>query len=100
MTLQEIACCIGAVDLEALLSAAVLRGEPHVVKHRARVQQLRIEAQTAPLACQRAEQIHSGGVVEQQRRLGIPHHFNFPRHSAIRNAEIKWMCHMQCLCRS
>ena len=40
---QEVAGGIGSVDLEAIVLATVLVSETHVVKHRSRVEQLRIE---------------------------------------------------------
>ena len=43
--LQEIPRRIGAVDLEALVGAAVGLGQAHVVKHRSRIEQFRIEFQ-------------------------------------------------------
>ena len=40
---QEVAGGIGSVDLEAIVLTFVLVSETHVMKHRSRVEQLRIE---------------------------------------------------------
>lgn len=50
MAAEEVASEVGAVDLEAVVRARMLRGEPHVVKHRACIEQFRIEAEAAALA--------------------------------------------------
>jgi hypothetical protein len=42
------------------------------VEHRAGVQKLAIELQAAALSGERAPVIDAAGMVEQQRRLGIP----------------------------
>ena len=51
---QEVARGVRAVHLETLIGAAVLRRQPHVVKHRARIEQFGIERQAAPRPGQRA----------------------------------------------
>ena len=90
---QEVAGGIGAVDLEALIGAGVLLGQAHVVEHGAGIEQLGIEAQTAPLAGERAPVIDAARMVEQQRRLGIPDQFgHFARQFAVGNDDPRyWM---------
>src|ERR1700741_412479 len=68
---QESAGRIRSVDLEALLGAAVLWGKSHVMEHRPRIQELRIEAQVPLLSGQRTEKIYAARVMEEQRRFGI-----------------------------
>ena len=67
MAAEEVTGSIGAVDLETLMRARMLRGEAHVVKHRAGVKQLGIEAEAAALAGKCAPVIDAARVVEQQR---------------------------------
>jgi len=71
MGFQEGACGIRAVHLESLGSAAVLRRQAHVMKHRARVEQLPVEGQAPPKASQRREIIDPTRMVEEQLRLGL-----------------------------
>src|SRR5258706_16107649 len=68
---QEIAGGVRAIDLEALLSAAVLRGKAQVMEHRSRIQKLRIESQVAVLSGQRTEIINPARVMEEQRRCRV-----------------------------
>src|SRR5215469_2543713 len=65
MAAQEIAGDVGAVHLEALIRAGVLRGEAHVVKHGTGIKQLAIKAETAALAGERAPEIDAARVMEQ-----------------------------------
>ncbi len=82
--LQEIARGIGAVDLEALMRAAVLMRQPHVVEHGARIEQFRIELQAAMLPRERTEIIDAARMVEEERRLCIPHELrHFARQFAV-----------------
>jgi hypothetical protein len=67
MAPQEIAGDVGAVHLEALIGAGVLRSKAHIVKHGAGVEEFRIKAKTAALAGKRAPVIDSARVVKQQR---------------------------------
>jgi hypothetical protein len=84
MAAEEVMGSIGAVDLEALMRARVLRGQPHVVEHRSGIKQLWIEAQTVPLAGERAPVIDLARMVEQQWRFGIPDQFgHFSREFAV-----------------
>src|SRR5712692_7619865 len=71
VAVQELAGCVRAVDFEALLGAAVLRGKSQVMEHRSRIQKLRIEAQAPALSGQRTEIIDPARVVEEQRRYRI-----------------------------
>ena len=64
---QEVSRGVGAVDLEALVGAAVPMRQPHVVEHRAGIEQLGIERQAAPRAGQRSPVEDAAGMVEQQR---------------------------------
>src|SRR5258708_2710788 len=72
VTAEEVAGGVRAVDLEALVGAAVRRGQAHVVKHRPRIEKLAIELETTMLSGERTPVIDAARMVEQQRRLGIP----------------------------
>ena len=74
---QGVAGGVRAVDFEAFLRAAVLVGQAHVVKHRAGIEQFRIEPETAALARQSAPVIDAARMVEEQRRFGFPHQFGY-----------------------
>ena len=94
MAAEEVTGSIGAVDLEALMRARVLRGEAHVVEHGAGVKELGIEAEAAALAGERAPVIDAARVMEQQRRLGIPDQFGyFTRQFAVRNDNTARLSH-------
>ena len=54
MASQKVAGDIRAVNFEALIHAAVLMGQAHVVKHRACIKQFGIESYPAMLASQSA----------------------------------------------
>src|SRR6266436_2462120 len=54
---QEVAGGIRAVNLEAFIGAAVRRHQPHVVEHRAGVEQFGIELEAAALSGECAEVI-------------------------------------------
>jgi hypothetical protein len=69
--LEEVACGIGAVDLEALLEVHVALDHPEVVVHGCDVEQFRIGVLTAQLPVQHAEQIRPPRMVIQQRRFGL-----------------------------
>ena len=68
---QEVARGVGAVDLEALVGAAVVRHQADVVEHRAGIEQLAVEAQAALHAGERAEMIDAARMVEEQFGLGV-----------------------------
>ncbi len=70
---QEPPCLLGAVDLEPPVGAGEAPGQSEVVEHRPDVEQLGVEVQPLLGAAQRPEQEHPAGVVEQQRRGGLPH---------------------------
>jgi hypothetical protein len=55
----------------------VLMRQAHVVKHRACIKQLRIDSQSASLACQRAPVLDPARMVKQQRRFGVPHQLRY-----------------------
>ena len=55
VSLQEIPRRICAVHLETLIVAAMRLGQTHVVKHRPRIEQFRIEVQAVMLAGERGE---------------------------------------------
>ena len=74
---QEVTGGICAVNLEALVRAAVLMGQPHVVEHRASIKQLRIEFQFVTLARQSAPVINTARMVKQKWRLGIPYQLRY-----------------------
>jgi hypothetical protein len=52
---QEVAGGVGAVDLEALVVAAVRRSEAHVVKHRPGIEKLGIELETTTFSGERTQ---------------------------------------------
>ena len=72
---QEVAGDVRAVNLEAMVRAAVLMRQAHVVEHRACIKQFGIKSQSATLACQSAPVIDAARMVKQQWRLGIAHQF-------------------------
>jgi len=80
---QEIAGCVRAVDLEALLSAAVLWGKAQVMEHRSGIQKLRIEAQVPVLSGQCTEIINPARVMEEKRRCRIADQFGYSRASLL-----------------
>jgi len=91
MTAEEVTGSIGAVDLEALMRARVREGKAHVVEHGAGVKELRIEAEAAALAGERAPVIDAARVMEQQRWLGIPDQFgNFTCEFAVRDDNTRY----------
>ena len=55
MASQEIAGDVGAVHLEALICAGVLKGEAHVVEQGAGIKKFGIKVETAALAGERAQ---------------------------------------------
>jgi hypothetical protein len=62
--------------------------QPHVVEHRAGIEQLCIECQAAPHAGQRAPVEDAAGMVKQQRRFRVPHEFrDLARKLAVRDAD-------------
>jgi hypothetical protein len=71
MPLQEIPRRIGAVDLEAFIAAALRLGQTHVMEHRTRIEQFRIEFRAAMLTHQRGEQEDAARMIEEQVRLGV-----------------------------
>ena len=87
---------VGAVHLEAVVRAGMRGGEAHVVKHRAGVKQLGVEAQAAALAAQRAPVIDAARMIEQQRRFGVPDQLgDLPRQRAVGNGHTgdRWFTH-------
>jgi hypothetical protein len=61
---QEPPGLVGTVDLEALVGASVLLGQPEIVEQCADVEQLGVVAQPLLAAAQRAEQVDPPRVVE------------------------------------
>jgi hypothetical protein len=49
---QEVTGGIRPVNFKALIRAAVLSGQAHIMEHRARIKQLVIESESATVACQ------------------------------------------------
>src|SRR6266404_413350 len=85
---QEVARGVRAVHLEALVGAAVPMRQPHVVEHRAGIEQLCIECQAAPHTGQRAPVKNAAGMVKQQRRFRVPHELrDLTRKLAVRDAD-------------
>src|ERR1700742_942513 len=74
MTAQEIPGGVRAIDLEALMGAAVRVSQAHVVKHRPRVEKLSIELEAMTLSGERAPVIDTARMVEQQPGLRMPDH--------------------------
>src|SRR6266851_183512 len=72
VTAEEVAGGVRAVNLEAFDGAAVCRAQPHVVKHRPRIEKLAIELETTMLSGERTPVIDAARMMEQQPRLGIP----------------------------
>ena len=68
---QEIACRVRAVHFETIGLAAVCRHEPHVMEHRADVEQFRVVLQLLALAGERAEQKDARRVIEEQIGFGV-----------------------------
>jgi hypothetical protein len=69
---QKITGGICTVNLETFVHGAVLMRQAHVVEHCACIKQFWIEYQPAALSGERSPMIDAAGMVEQQRRLGIP----------------------------
>jgi hypothetical protein len=83
---QESPRCVGTVELEPLIGAAVLRNQAQIVEHRRHIEQLRIELQAVAVIMQHAPQIGPAGVIEQEIIAGGAHQFSrFPRHRAVRD---------------
>jgi hypothetical protein len=56
------------------------------VEHRAGIEELGIEAKAAPLAGECAPVIDAAGMMEEQRRFGVPDEFRYiPREFAVGN---------------
>lgn len=51
VTAQEVAGGVCTVDFEALIRAAVLIGQAHIMEHRACIKKFGIESEFATLAC-------------------------------------------------
>ncbi len=68
---KEVASKVGAVDFEAVVRAGMRRGEAHVMKHRAGVKELGVEAEAAALAGKRTPIIDAARMMKEQRRLGV-----------------------------
>ena len=64
MAPEKVASGVGAVDLETLIRASVLRGKAHVVEHGAGIEELGIKTETAALAGERAPVIDAAGMAE------------------------------------
>src|ERR1700688_1321248 len=76
---QESSGTVRPIHLEAVCLTAILRRQSHVVEHSANVKQLGIKLESPLFSGKGAEIIHTGRVVEQQWRLGIPDQFRgFP----------------------
>lgn len=73
MAPQERSSSVRPVDLEALVLARRGRLEPHIVEHRADVEELGIERQTAALAGERAEEEDAIRVVIEELALRVAH---------------------------
>ena len=85
---QEVTGGIRAVNFEALIRAAVLIGQAHIMEHRACIKQFGIESQSATLACQSAPVIDAARMVKEQRRFGVPHQLrDFARELAVGNSD-------------
>ena len=67
MAPEEIAGDVGAVHLEALICAGVMRGETHIVEHGAGIKEFGIKVEVAVLASERGPVIDAARMVEQQR---------------------------------
>jgi hypothetical protein len=52
VALQEVKGGVRAVNFKALIRAAVLIGQAHIMEHRACIKQFGIESESATLACQ------------------------------------------------
>ena len=74
---QEVAGGIRAVDLEAIVLATVLASETHVMKHRSRVEQFRIEPQPLTFARQGAPMVNAARMVKEKRGFRVPHQFGY-----------------------
>jgi hypothetical protein len=77
MASEEVTRCIGAVHLEPVLRARVPAREAHVVEHGTGEEKLVIETQPAPPAGKSAPMIDTARMMEQQRRLCIPHELSY-----------------------
>src|SRR5262245_6850396 len=83
---QKIPSGMGAIDLEALILAAVARHQADVVEHRARVEELTVELQPSANSRQRAEMIDAARMIEEQVGLGLADKFSDgARQLAVRN---------------
>src|ERR1700722_2006081 len=74
---QEVASGVGSVDLEAIVLAAVLASETHVMKHRSRVEQFGIEPQPLTLSRQRAPMVNAARMVKKKRGFRVPHQLGY-----------------------
>src|SRR6202158_5886250 len=85
---QEVTGGIRAVNFEALIRAAVLIGQAHIMEHRACIKRFGIESESATLACQSAPVVDAARMVKEQRRFGVPHqpHY-FASELAIGNSD-------------
>jgi hypothetical protein len=69
---QELARGVRAVDLEAVVCAAMTLDEADVVEDRADVEQLGVVLEAMPLTVQRAKDIDAHRVVKEEIRLDVP----------------------------
>jgi len=88
MPSQKISRCIGAIHLEALMRAAVLFREPHVMKHGAGVEQIGIEAKPTLPRGNGAEIVDPTGMVKNQLRRRVTDQFShFSRQNTVRHLD-------------
>src|SRR5712671_4876388 len=73
MPSEAVTRCVSAVHLEPVVRARVPAREADVVEHGTGVEKLVIETQPAPPAGESAPVIDTARMMEQQRRLCIPH---------------------------
>jgi hypothetical protein len=93
---QKVPGDIRAVNFEALIHAAVLMGQAHVVKHRACIKQFGIEFQSSAFARQSSPMIDAARMMKEQRGLGVSYQFRyFASELAVRNSEF-WKMNIPC----
>lgn len=87
-TAEKVTGGVGAVDLEALMGAAVPRSQTHVVKHCPRIEEFVIELETTALSGERTPIIDAARMVEQQCGFGVPDQFsNLAGETTVGNAD-------------
>lgn len=88
---QEVAGCIGTVDLETLVGDAMRGRQANVVKHHARIEKLIIESETAAFSGERAPVVDATRMVEQKCRLGIPDQCLIARARLLSGTRTPWI---------